>query len=41
MLRSILQVPSEKLEEIEGVPKLSVHERKLMVDIIEIPTPSH
>ena len=39
MLRSILRIPSEKFEELENVPKLSAHEKKIMSDIIEILTP--
>ena len=39
MLRSILRIPPEKLQEIDKVPMISNHERKLMNDIIEILAP--
>ena len=36
MLRLILSIPPEKLEEIDKAPTLSTHKRKLINDIIEI-----
>ncbi len=40
MLKSVLAIPQEKLDELEDkAPKITVHERKLMSDIVEILIP--
>lgn len=39
MIRSVLSIPEVKLDELEGVPKLTAHDRSILRDIVEILIP--